>query len=126
MSKIFRVTSHFCATVIFALLCVDTASAQCSVTYTYQGMYTMGGMDVNFIQKYLSTSESCSLTMSASVIDCNPDPSASGVTLSATAYAGATMALCAWNCGCGTVQIDGPNDGLPIELLEFQVDEGSQ
>lgn len=89
----------------------------------FTGTYTMGGNQVNYILKYLTTSATCNLTMSNNVLDCRPNPGAAGSTLSATAYSSAMSPSCQWDCGAGTctVTTDG-SDGLPVELMDFDID----
>ncbi len=47
----------------------------------------------------------------------------------AVASPAATMSescVFACNAGCSTYTIDGPNDGLPVELMEFSVEDGEE
>jgi len=101
------------------------ANAQCSVSSVSSNTGTIGGMNYIWVSKYLSSSESCSLTMSMNVINCYPDPGSSVSSLGASAYTTAIDPSCGWNCGCGQVTIDG-SDGLPVELLDFSIGQVSE
>ena len=104
--------------VIAGLLVVpQIAYGQCMVTSTNVG--TTGGFP--YVVKTLSLSTFCQATSSFNAT-CTPGGGgASNLFLSATASG--PNPSCQWNCGCGTVRIDG-TDGLPVELLEFEVDGG--
>ena len=100
----------------------NDAVAQCSVTSTYQGNFTTMGMSANYVSKYLSTSYTCSLTMSMNVFNCYPSGAGTYTSiLYASAYTTATNPSCGWTCDCGPVTIDG-SDGLPVELMDFAVE----
>ena len=109
------------AVLVACALVPSQAMAQCSVTFTATGSYTMGGMDVNYVIKYLSTTYTCTVSMSTNVIACNGGVNTTAV--SGTAYPSIPSAACGFNCDCGTVTIDG-SDGLPVELLDFSVGGG--
>jgi len=96
------------------------ANAQCTIASVDSGTLSSGGMNSKWVIKYFNSSESCSLTMSMNVIACNPSPSGSVLSLTATAYTTATNPSCGWNCGCGPVTINNA-DGLPVELLDFSI-----
>jgi hypothetical protein len=70
----------------------------------------------------------CTLTMSMNVTMCVPSVSDSTDLLYAHALNTATNPSCGWYCtragigSCGTITIDN-SDGLPVELMEFSVEE---
>ena len=112
--------------VLAAVLAQPAAvEAQCMVAGAMVGTYTsMGTTTKTYVLKYLNGTYNCSLTNMMNVDDCNASPSANTMTLSAVAFNAATNPSCAWNCtgGCGTVTI-GISDGLPVELMEFSVED---
>jgi len=101
-----------------ALVLPLPARAQCVVTNTLPSTLTM----TVFIVKYLSMSTTCSTTAMNAFL-CSPTAPAFVMTLSASAYTSTTNPFCSFNCGCGTVTIDG-SDGLPVELMDFDVGRG--
>ena len=115
-----------------ALLCLflmalgpwGAAHAQCMLGGTTTQMF---GNTISVIQ-YFPGPENCSL-VSSNAQFCFPSDMAMKVSvtfgLQASANLTATTApFCEWNCDCGTARIDG-SDGLPVELLEFEIDDSS-
>ena len=92
-----------------------------------------GGMSPAYIYvgKTITNASTCTLTGFNNVIGCLPGgfpPTMTGAMnagsyVSASANTTVTGAFCAWNCNCGQVTVSSANDGLPVELLEFEVDE---
>lgn len=105
------------------------AASQCMVASTPTTMGTQGGMAYIGVSKVLSGSYLCSLKVSSNVIPfCNLAGGAATVTyLTAAAFTTAANPICQWSCDCGmgpeSIAIDG-NDGLPVELMEFSVEDG--
>jgi len=102
--------------------------AQCVANITGAG--TTGTPAYIYVVKTLSMAQVCELTAFNNAFACFPGgqfPPVIGVTdntsaVTASAFTTATMPYCRWNCGCGTVEINGPNDGLPVELMGFSID----
>lgn len=79
------------------------------------------------IYKVLTAVQTCSTVMMNSAF-CNPGVPAPTGTLAAQAFGAqiTMMPSCAWNCtgACGaTVSTTGPGDGLPVELMEFSIED---
>jgi hypothetical protein len=99
--------------------------AQCSVATTQ--IMTLGTIMV--VYKILNGPYNCGTTM-MNALFCNPTAMTGTSFLHASAMAATMNPSCAWTCTgtgggtCATVTID-VNDGLPVELMEFSVeDEG--
>ena len=112
----------FSLALISVLVLPLSSQAQCMISGTGGGTGTSMGMPTNFVVKTLSSSYLCTLTMSMNVIGCNPAGTAVSAYLTATAFPSVGPASCGWTCACGQITIDGPSDGLPVELLDFSVE----
>ncbi len=84
------------------------------------------------ITKYLDTTRTCTWQMSNNADLCNPGSLAGATSTSrliASAF-GANITLmpsCQWNCaGCGTINTNGATDGLPVELMDFYIEESGE
>lgn len=108
------------------LVALPVSGGVCGVTTTNKTTFTTG-TDTIVVTKTLDASHSCQLTMSMNVLFCFPQATAMLTNkLVATAQTGGgSSPSCGWVCDCpvGTVQvtIDGINDGLPVELMDFGV-----
>jgi hypothetical protein len=97
--------------------------AQCSVVST--SAMTFGTVMV--VYKILNAPYNCGTTM-MNALFCNPTAMTNTSFLHASALAATMTPSCAWVCTgtgggtCATVTIDG-NDGLPVELMEFSVED---
>ena len=77
------------------------------------------------ITKYLTAPTTCTGTVS-NAFACLPSL---GEVRTMQTYLGAsaqtmmsTNPSCAWNCGCGSINTNAANDGLPVELMDFAVE----
>ena len=124
--KLFR--SYFNHLIAVTFLCLagigvpGVSMAQCS--YAGGGMGVSPGIMLISVHKSLTkspTASNCNTTLAQNAL-CDIYSSNS---LRARHYTGGTgpTPVCQWNCDCGTVRIDGPNDGLPVELMEFSVSD---
>ena len=100
--------------------------AQCMTVGSMLGTGTQGGMQYIYVYKTVTPATMCTLTMAMNVIACDPGPTigAMGVDgeVTASAFTAAVNVSCGWICApCGQVVINGANDGLPVELLDFKV-----
>lgn len=98
--------------------------AQCMVTSTFQNTYFTGSTTF-FVSKQLGGTYPCRLT-ARNARSCNPGvTSSTNVSyLSATAVVATTNPFCNWVCDCGggpTLISINTSDGLPVELMEFDV-----
>ena len=112
------------APLLLSLCCLvqpPGTAAQCMVASTSMGSGTQGGMDYDYLVKYLSSTYQCSLLNSNNVIGCSPSTSVSTSRLSAAAFTSLLNPSCSWTCTCGSVTIDS-TDGLPVELMDFAID----
>ncbi len=106
--------------VSFMILAPTSVMGQCAVTNS--SVATFGS--VIYVYKNIAPAASCSVTASMNVNGCFPPVTTSTTLLSASAQTTATNPSCNFNCTCGSVTIDG-SDGLPVELLQFSVEEES-
>ena len=119
---------------VWALVPAVSASAAQCPTFTSLGSGVAMGMNYIHVSKTFPASHSCYLTMYMNVFACFPGgqtptgpmtgtPAVNVIFLQASAFTTATNPSCGWMCsGCGAVLIDGGN-GLPVELMEFSVEE---
>ena len=121
--RILKPNSLLGALLVFAVLLFQplSADAQCMVSSVSTGSGITGGMNYNYVIKYLSSSNTCSLTMQMNVISCAPSAPGYGDALTASAYTVTISPSCGWSCGCGPVVIDS-TDGLPVELMGFSIE----
>ena len=80
-----------------------------------------------YIDKFLDTTRVCSFVTSNFAALCNPGGMVATTRLIASATGtGLTMSpSCQWNCvGCGTITTSAANDGLPVELMDFRIEDG--
>ncbi len=77
-----------------------------------------------FISKYLDMGRTCTRTASTNADLCDPVGPINANILLASAI-GPNIAMnpfCGWTCaGCGNITISG-NDGLPVELMKFDIE----
>lgn len=76
------------------------------------------------VVKYLTGPKTCTTAVSNSA-SCLTNPS----DLAAEATSAQLMGnpSCQWNCvGCGTITTNAMTDGLPVELMDFEVVDGAQ
>ncbi len=79
-----------------------------------------------YIDKFLDMTRSCSFVTSNNAALCNP-----GVTLPTNrliaSVTGPNINMnpsCSWSCtGCGAIVTNAADDGLPVELMDFGVDD---
>ena len=128
--------------VVSLMLHAVPAPAQCVVTGTTNGTDGMGN---NTAYKNVTNATKCQLTGFNNVVECNPGgapPTMTGATrmsgpLTATAAPMAVNPFCNWKCDCpgslGTpgvytvqVTISGPDGGLPVELMDFEIEDGEE
>ncbi|MCP4593715.1 MAG: hypothetical protein GY842_23520, partial [bacterium] len=114
------------ALILVALVVGPVAvQAQCAVASTNQTSFP--GTIV--VTKTLTTSGTCHTVANNNVLACAPG--AASVTtkyLVASASTAATNPLCSWQCTCdgsGNIRID-KTDGLPVELMDFEVVDGDE
>ncbi len=112
---------------ILACLLVVPAQvrSQCNVTNTMSYL-TFAPMTV-FITKTLSAPASC-MTTAMNAFGCFPGSMFfNQAQLNATALSGTVGPFCNWSCTCGTGApphvTTGPADGLPVELMDFAVED---
>ncbi len=102
--------------------------SQCMVTNTVVFPAPSPGSPYTVVYKYLNGGYLCNRVASNNVSLCAPGPAAIvRTTLTASANTTATNPSCQFSCtgGCGTITID-RNDGLPVELMEFEISEVDQ
>ncbi len=116
---------------VCALVQPFPVSSQC-VT----GMSTMGTTSTPayiYIQRTFTNATQCHLTMFMNVKACFPGGQTpvgpfTSVTrvngaVTASAFTTATNVSCGWVCmPCGSIVVNGANDDLPVELMDFSVD----
>jgi len=96
--------------------------AQCVVTSTNQSTFAA----TISVYKILAASGNCRSVGNNNVLACAPGAvSVTTTFLGASASTGATNPFCSWQCTCGVgppdnIRIDG-SDGLPVELMDFEV-----
>ena len=98
-------------------------TSQCMIASTQ--MSTFG--TTMTVVKVLSTPTTCTRNVN-NAASCNPAGPLFTTALFASAMSASTMTMavsCGWTCGCGTVTIDGATDGLPVELMDFEVVDAS-
>lgn len=123
--KIVQAARYFFVTlgVVSTLGISPRAEAQCAVTTT---MVNTFGTAIS-VYKNLSVPATCMSLMNQNVNACFPTASPNNTTiLVASANTMAMMPSCSWSCMCGTATITvvtDSSDGLPVELLEFSVDD---
>lgn len=120
-TRIRRVRGIALAAVLVALaIQAAPAGAQaCTVTNTYVYM----GATFNSVMKTLNGTYVCMYVTGMNASLCAPPATQPRMTVTASAAVGTPMPSCQWTCtgGCGTVTIDN-TDGLPVELMEFDVE----
>ena len=111
------------------LLCLLVVPAevrsQCNVTMTMS--FTTSAPATIFITKTLSMATSC-MTTAMGPNGCFPGAAFFNTAmLYASRFASAPNPYCNWSCGCGTGPLPhvtiGPTDGLPVELMDFAVED---
>lgn len=114
------------ALILVALVVGPVAvQAQCVVSSTNQSSFP----PTIFVTKTLTTSGACHTVANNNVLACFP--AAGTVTtmfLVASASTAATNPSCSWQCTCGgvgNIRID-KTDGLPVELMDFEVVDGDE
>ncbi len=99
--------------------------AQCVVASTNQSTF---GSTIS-VYKILSTSGNCRSVGNNNVLACAPGSvSVTTTFLGASASTAATNPFCSWQCTCGgvgNIRID-KTDGLPVELMDFEVVDGDE
>ena len=108
--------------------CTITAPANACLNSIKKGFFPnfMNPTATVYIFKYLAASQSCDLAAPANSAFCNPASLQSVSRVDASAF-GAQIAnspSCSWTCpgACGMIAT-GPGDGLPVELMEFSVED---
>lgn len=115
------------ALLLSGFLLSSGAWAQCAISST--AVNPVGGSSVSIL-KYFTGAPVCNLVSSNNAGFCFPSATSSASTLLASANTMAASPSCNWVCNCGTASpavpftIDG-GDGLPVELLEFSIDDGT-
>lgn len=99
--------------------------SQCMVTNTVSIPAPSPTSPYNVVYKYLNGTYQCNRVASNNASLCAPGTAPLPRTmLTASANTTATNPSCQFYCtgGCGTITID-KNDGLPVELMEFEIAE---
>lgn len=106
------------------------AMGQCVVTNTSINMPY--GSGTTFVTKTLSAAAQCNVTGTGAgfgAAQCHPATTPLTTNVLQAVRSGSSLnPFCNWECTCGTgagphVTTNGANDGLPVELLEFQIDD---
>lgn len=104
--------------IVIAFLAVAPKSfAGCATTPSFS---MMGSMFT--VLKFISN-QVCTRTMIMAA-NCTPIGPTATTGLLGSANTASTMTMsvsCGWNCACGQVTITGVADGLPVELLEYEI-----
>ncbi|MCP4527470.1 MAG: hypothetical protein GY833_16375, partial [Aestuariibacter sp.] len=99
--------------------------AQCVVASTNKQTFT----STIVVTKTLTASGKCRSVGNNNVLACAPGAASVTTTfLAATATTAATNPSCSWQCTCtgsGNIRID-KTDGLPVELMDFEVVDGDE